>query len=328
MKSENYKVTIIIPVYNKSNYIERCINSVINQTYRNIECLIIDDASIDDSIEKAHSITDKYDGQIVFCYITHEKNRGISVARNSGITNANGDFIFYLDADDELSFNCIELLIDKVLLYPNIDIVQGNTKRIPAGNNYYELRRFGFPEIYSNNESIRERFYDVWKDFPINVTNKLTRTEFIRKNCLYFLEGIIHEDEHWMSKAIKVCNSMVFEYEYTYFHYIVSNSIMTSTSIKKSAHSWGVLLCDIINHFEEKDFVRQFKRYLRDFARWYSLAPYVLSMKTAHRAFQKQAFSHGMYYITLILFISRLISFSEFGRKVGRHLTKLWIYRI
>lgn len=327
MKSENYKISILIPVYNKGKYIERCISSVINQTYRNIECLIIDDFCTDDSIEKAHSITDKYDGQIVFCYITHEKNRGVSAARNTGIMNANGEYIFYLDADDEISVNCIELLVEKVLLYPDVDIVQGNVKRIPKGNDYYELKRFGFPEIYSNNESIRTRYYDVRKGFPINVTNKLFRTDFIRKNNLLFLEGIIHEDDHWMSKAIKVCNSMTFEYGYTYYHHIVSNSIMTSTSIEKSAHSWGILLCDIINHFEEKDFILQFKRNLREFAHWYSLAPCVLSMKTAHRAFQEQAFSHGLYYISLILFISRFISFSEFGRKVGRHLTNLWIYR-
>lgn len=321
------KVSIIIPVYNKSDYIERCINSVINQTYQDIECLIVDDCGQDDSILKAHCITDSYNGNVSFIYVTHEKNRGVSAARNSGTEVATGDYIFYLDADDELPLDSIELLMAKVLAYPGIDIVQGNMKRIPAGDDCYELNRFGFPEIYTDNASIRARFYDVWKTFPINPVNKLIRNRFIIDNALFFLEGIIHEDEHWMSKVIKYCSSMVFEYDYTYYRYIIPNSIMTSTDNEKSGYNWGILLYDIACNFEEKDFLLQFRRYLKDWVKWYYKVPYISSLRKAQRQFMKEAIKHHMFYIAFVIFLGGFLSWFEFGKKVGRHLANLWIYR-
>lgn len=81
-------VSIIIPVYNVSDYIERCLKSVITQTYRHIECVIVDDGSPDDSMDKCYSLLNQYDGPIIFSVVTHESNLGLSAARNSGIDKA------------------------------------------------------------------------------------------------------------------------------------------------------------------------------------------------------------------------------------------------
>jgi glycosyltransferase involved in cell wall biosynthesis len=325
--SDNPRVSIIIPVYNKEAFIERCLLSVIHQSYPNIECLIVDDCGQDDSIPRAHQITDSHKGNFVFRYVSHDVNRGLSVARNSGTKEAKGDYIFYLDADDEIPENSIELLVARVRKYPNVDIVQGNMKRIPEGNDFYELARFGLPESYNDNESIRARFYDVRKSFPQNACNKLIRREFILNNNLWFKEGLIHEDVHWMSQVIKYCDSMTFEYEYTYCRYVNPNSIMTSLDSETSAYYWGLLLEDVANNFDDIDFYRQFRRYLRNLNRLYPEYPRVTSLKAAHRVFVRKALQHKMLYIALVLMFSRVISFFPLGRRIGRHLSNRWIYR-
>ena len=109
------KISIVIPVYNVSNYIERCLRSVINQIYNGeIECIIVDDASPDNSINICESIIKQYNGNIHFHIIHHKTNMGLSSARNTGTKNATGQFIFYLDSDDFISPNCIENNISSV----------------------------------------------------------------------------------------------------------------------------------------------------------------------------------------------------------------------
>ena len=85
------KVSIIIPVYNVSAYIERCIKSVINQTYYDIECIIVDDATPDDSITKCEQMIAAYDVPIRFSILHHQQNRGLSAARNTGTEVATGE---------------------------------------------------------------------------------------------------------------------------------------------------------------------------------------------------------------------------------------------
>ena len=85
------KVSIIIPVFNVSEYIERCIKSVMNQTYSDIECLIVDDATLDDSIEKCERLIVEYKGPIKFSILHHQKNRGLSAARNTGTARQIGN---------------------------------------------------------------------------------------------------------------------------------------------------------------------------------------------------------------------------------------------
>ena len=105
------KVSIIIPVYQVSNYVERCLKSVIGQTFTDFECIIVNDATRDDSIEKCERLIDGYDGPIRFRIIHHEVTRGLSAARNTGTTAAKGDYILYVDSDDVITKDCVEKLM-------------------------------------------------------------------------------------------------------------------------------------------------------------------------------------------------------------------------
>lgn len=104
-------VSVIIPVYQISDYIERCIHSVMAQGYPDIECVIVDDATRDDSIVKCKSLISDYDGNILFKIVHHKTNRGLSAARNTGTRESTGEYIFYLDGDEELMSDCIKKLV-------------------------------------------------------------------------------------------------------------------------------------------------------------------------------------------------------------------------
>lgn len=118
-------VSIIIPVYNVEPYVERCIESVLCQRYRELEVIIVDDCTSDHSIELIRKCINCSDSKgLVFKFLKHDKNRGISAARNTGIRAATGDYIFLMDSDDRISENCISLLVEplKDCLY---DFVMG-----------------------------------------------------------------------------------------------------------------------------------------------------------------------------------------------------------
>ena len=91
-------VSVIIPVYQVSDYIERCLNSVMSQTYKNIECVLVDDVTKDDSVEKCERLIESYHGSMQFKILHHEVNRGLSAARNTGTDAATGEYIYFLDS--------------------------------------------------------------------------------------------------------------------------------------------------------------------------------------------------------------------------------------
>ena len=102
------KVSIIIPIYNVEPYIERCLQSVVSQTYPYFECILIDDCGNDRSMPFAEQFIQNYSGEIHFRILRHENNCGLSSARNTGMKAANGDYIYFMDSDDAITPECIE----------------------------------------------------------------------------------------------------------------------------------------------------------------------------------------------------------------------------
>ena len=104
------KVSIIVPVYNVEKYINRCFESIINQRYTNIECIFVDDCSPDNCFEILNQRIAEYSGEIEFRIIRHIQNKGLSEARNSGTYQSSGEYVYYLDSDDEITQDCIQIL--------------------------------------------------------------------------------------------------------------------------------------------------------------------------------------------------------------------------
>ena len=226
------KVSVIVPVYNVAKYIERCFDSIASQSYpsKDIECIFVDDCGLDNSIELLQQKLDSYSGGIDFWIIKHDKNKGLSAARNSGTKAASGEYIYYLDSDDEITNNCINYLVELSKKYRDVDIVQGNTIIYPKskpGSNWRDILQSNFPEYSNDNLWIKERFFESPR-IPVNAWNKLIRKDFLFKNNLFFQEGIIYEDELWMFFVAKKVSDIAFSEEYCYVHYFVPGSIMQS----------------------------------------------------------------------------------------------------
>jgi len=249
------KVTIIIPVYNVSEYIERCMDSVIGQTYPDIECILVDDCSPDNSVDLVKSKIASYSGSITFRILHHEKNKGLSGARNTGIEASTGYYVYFLDSDDEIMENGIELLADLALRHPGVDIVQGSSD-VLEGNSLNKRYRIGknIPEFSDNPFWLKKSMLEG-ETFPLTAWNKLIKRDFFLNGHLFYREGIIHEDEHWNFFAAKKVKSMAFCRIPTYRHFIRQDSIMTSTNPLKSINCWFYIIQDYINNIDP-DMVR------------------------------------------------------------------------
>ena len=126
-------ISIIIPAYNIENYIAKCLDSLINQTYRNLEIIVVDDGSSDNT----RKIVDEYAVKYENIKLIHKKNGGVSAARNTGIEVANGDYIGFVDGDDTVDEEMFEVLIDNAIKY-NADISHCGYKMVfPSRIDYY-----------------------------------------------------------------------------------------------------------------------------------------------------------------------------------------------
>jgi len=245
-------VSIVVPVYNVDKYIERCFRSVASQTYQSIECIFVDDCSPDSSVAILNGLVSEYLGVVNFEIVSHDRNRGLSAARNTGTEYATGDYIYYLDSDDEITPNCIEILVSYVLRYPNVQLIQGKTLTIPAPrNDWRDISKLHYPEYVSDPLWIKRSIL-VPPRIPVNAWNKLLSRHFVLENSLYFYEGVIHEDECWMFYVAKRLSSIAFVQEYTYYHYVVPGSIMQSGSFCKSLSSMIVILRKMISDIDSQ----------------------------------------------------------------------------
>ncbi len=231
------KISIVIPVYNVARYIRRCLDSVMSQTFSGeLECIIVDDASPDNSMDIVRDMLKSYEGTIIFKTITHDRNKGLSGARNTGIRHATGEYLYFLDSDDEITPDCIESLAQMASVHPGTDIVQGNLVVTDPLYKGFELTQFGFPEYTADRQWIQRHMLD---DIPVTAWNKLIRKKFLLRNNLWFKEGLIHEDEHWKYLSFQHVESMAFCMTPTYIYYRNADSL---TEVKFKDRNFESLL--------------------------------------------------------------------------------------
>ena len=255
-------ISVVIPICNVASYIERCIRSVMNQTYDDFECILVDDASPDDSIVQCERMVAEYQGGIRFKVIHHEQNRGLSAARNTGTDAAKGDFILYVDSDDEITKDCLEKLVAPVLRDKTIDMVVGNVDIVYHGYKQNGLRTQKHDcENLTDNESIRHCFFEQ-KRMNYAAWNKLIRKDFINRYGLSFKEGVIWEDTLWTFYVMKHLDHLYLLKGVTYLYYKHSHSITTSTNKETKQFYRGLIFNEISNNFTPGDGSREAKYYL------------------------------------------------------------------
>ena len=215
------KISIIVPVYNVERYIDACFDSIASQTYKGeIECILVDDCGQDNSTGILKQRIVDYHGPIEFSLLHHEHNKGLSVARNTGIRHATGDYLYFLDSDDYLMPNSVELLAEQLTKHPGVQVVQGSTKG--HLEEWLKLNPTDIPEYSDDAYWIQSN----WPTFFKTAWNKMVSRKLILEHALFFEEGLIHEDDIWNFMLAKQVKRIAFCFQPTYYYRSNQNGIM------------------------------------------------------------------------------------------------------
>lgn len=217
-------VSIIIPVYNVQEYIEECLHSVFEQTYRKIEVIIIDDCGTDASIQTAVTLLEKQ--TLPWRLVHHERNRGLSAARNTGASQAKGDYIYFLDSDDVLTPKCISSLVNEAL---------STQAEMTFGQHqcFHDLRNLQLiheKEFRAEKDSLKAY---ITQTHPPMACNRLILLEWYQKTGVKFIDGLLHEDEPWSLSLALRCKKIAYVNEITYLYRQREGSIMHSSKNQK-----------------------------------------------------------------------------------------------
>lgn len=216
-------ITIGIPAYNVEKYITRCLLSVENQTYNNIEVIIVEDCSTDSTLLEVENFLKTQNHTKTYKLIKNLNNKGLAFNRNRIIEESKGEYIFFLDSDDEIPMNSIELLFNKIN-NSKYDFVCGGIQYIANNDSYNEFfqnyssqyQNYAFANFFINNKF--KYHNEVW--------NKLYRKSFLLNNDLKFIDVKSHEDSIFTFQVMVNCKSfgMIAEPVYKYYQYSKSMS--------------------------------------------------------------------------------------------------------
>ena len=260
---DDIKISIIIPVFNVSKYIERCLLSVMNQTNtKGIECILVDDKTPDDSIKIAQNLLANYQGNINFRLVEHRENKGLAAARNTGIKKAIGEYVYFLDSDDEITADCMEGLLKLIERYKGIELIQADV--LVRGSDFMqrhlELKCDLLPDYTDDKCWIKDSL--LTRGFIAETAwNKLIKRTFLLEHDLFFKENIIHEDIHWTFFLAKCVRTMAFSKLSSYVYYINPNTITTNINKVRESNSRWLIIKDMVVYLDDQCVESQ-KRYI------------------------------------------------------------------
>lgn len=228
------KITVIVPVYNVENYLNKCLDSLINQTYKNLEIIVINDGSTDNSGEICQEYAQK-DNRIVYI---EKENGGPSDARNAGLDRMTGSYVTFVDSDDWIELDYVEILYKKITEY-QADIAVGNYYSFNEAEGMYYFHIFGdsyYEKVYDN-VSIFENLYESqeMKSFAlISVFGKLYKADLVKH--LRFDIGKLGEDGYINQKLYLLVQKVIYINQGLYAYRQLSGGI-TKTWTEKWMHA-------------------------------------------------------------------------------------------
>lgn len=244
----NPKMSVIIPVYNVEEYIYECVNSIINQSFKDIEILVINDGTKDKSIEIVQKILDPR------IRVINRINGGLSAARNTGIMNSNGKYLMFVDGDD--------YIIDNDAISNMYNIAEKYGSDIVVGNSIKVYEDGSIEKFYRKSEIFKEvcmYSYDFLKVFMENdsmqipVWMNLYKRDKLIDNSLLFEEGILHEDELFTPQVFLYANRIAIYPNEFYAYRQRKGSIMFSNNRDKRILDMFYILNKLISIYEQLD---------------------------------------------------------------------------
>lgn len=237
------KISIVVPVYNSEKYLNKCIDSLINQTIKDIEIVIVNDGSTDNSQKIIDEYAQKYPSKIKKFY---KENGGQASARNLGIKNATGEFIAFVDVDDYVELDTYEGIVEE-MMNKNLDIVCFDFYEI-VGDEKKEFNHYFFNGI------------DVDKKYIVSESspcNKVIRRSLIVDNEIYFLENRIYEDLATIPVLGKYTSKIKFLDKRLYYYVIHSNSTMRQVSYNRKIEDIFFVVDKLYKDFAETRYVEE-----------------------------------------------------------------------
>lgn len=227
---DSVKISFIIPVYNVKEYLKRCVDSVVKQTCSDIDILLIDDGSTDGSSEECDWFARK-DARI---RVIHQKNAGLSAARNTGLQNAHGEYILFLDSDDYISPDCCERFMEVIskedydIVAADAYIVKGTQIRPQTVDRSHIAVPTDGRTFLAN--CLKSGYTSMCAPFA------LYRRAFIVENELWFTPGLLHEDQLWTPQVYLKAQKVTYIRHLFYYHWIREDSIGNSSWSTRRYH--------------------------------------------------------------------------------------------
>lgn len=225
------KISVIVPIYNVEPFIDRCIDSILNQTHTNLEIILIDDGSPDN----CGKICDEYAKRDNRIKVIHKQNGGLSSARNAGLDIATGDYIAFVDSDDWIDQGMYATLLS-IAQENDADIVECNYRFYrpwKTENKILESENTKETKIYSNIQALEELYFgpQLFSNIAIMVWNKIYKAELIGE--MRFLEGYIHEDVLFTPQMLYNAKKIVKFYD-TFYNYNIHLGQSSTSGMKIS----------------------------------------------------------------------------------------------
>lgn len=212
----NDLISVVVPVYNVEKYLKRCIDSIKAQTYKNLEIILVDDGSPD----SCGKICDKYasdDGRIK---VIHKENGGLSDARNAGINIASGKYITFIDSDDYITHNCVEVLYNAIIFNDSdisigLHVIEYDNKK--TSYRYVNQKN----TVIDSKKALEKILYDEGLD--VSAWGKLYKLDLFDK--IRFPKGRLYEDSATTYKLVDKAKKISLVNKYIYYYAIRKNSI-------------------------------------------------------------------------------------------------------
>lgn len=231
------RFSIIVPVYNVEPYLKKCLDSLIFQTYPDIEIIIVDDGSTD----RCPQICDEYAEKDSRVRVFHKKNGGLSDARNFGMKKAEGEYIVFVDSDDYIKEESCETFDRMLLANPDVDIIAANICRVgtlsPIAEMYLQTNY-----VFNGRDFLKFQLNN--KTMYVSACRNIYRRDFLSENNLIFKTGIFHEDEEWTPRVFLQAHAVICTDYVFYYHFIRGGSI---TQQKQLKHATDIIfICDTL----------------------------------------------------------------------------------
>lgn len=221
---ETALISVIVPVYNVAQYLEKSIESIQQQTYQNLEIILVDDGSTDESGRLCEQIAEQDERVLVY----HKENEGLSQARNDGLKQAHGDYVIFIDSDDYIHPEMIASLYQQ-LVKEDADVSSCGVMNVYANSESPQTENQDDYFICDTETFLRE--YLIGEKIPGTICNKLIKREIAAQ--LTFPKGLIYEDAYYHFDLIKVAKKYVVNTKPYYYYFHRGDSITTKSYTEK-----------------------------------------------------------------------------------------------